>query len=107
MGEHTEVVSAYVHCLRWIWSTYGSPSVEQVAKGTNRTFLPMSAAQVEGYLWEAAVPETSLMLHVLLRGITGHDAIPSPNFRVVAKSRRPARSDAHHPDTRRARIRRA
>ena len=34
----------------------------------------MSPAQVEEYLWEAAVPETSLMLHVLLRGITGHDA---------------------------------
>ncbi|GLY84194.1 hypothetical protein [Actinoallomurus iriomotensis] len=71
--DRAEESSAYAACLRRIWSAHGSPSAERIAGRTDGTFLPLSPSQVEEYLDGRALPETSLMLHILLRGIKGHD----------------------------------
>lgn len=72
-SDRTEASSAYLACLRRIWSAHGSPNAERIAGGTNGTLFPMASPQVEEYLWGRALPESSLMLQSLLRGITGSD----------------------------------
>ncbi|WP_433175804.1 hypothetical protein [Actinoallomurus sp. CA-150999] len=71
MAEHTEAAAAYVACLRRIWVTHGSPSVDQIARRTHRLSFPLSWSEVGAYLRGDVLPEQSLMLHDLLCGITG------------------------------------